>query len=498
MDVKFVTKVGRRLKRFLGMFKDCFNRSEPREHLETYVHGQVSTLKRKSVEPMALKAGTPPRTLQRFLESVRWDQHRLRDRMQRVVARDHADPKAIGLIDESGYPKDGKHTACVHRQWCGHSGKIDNCVVAVHTGFVAGDFQCILDSELFMPKSWANDLPRRRAAHIPDEVEFRKKTEIALSQVARALGNGVRVAAWTFDEFYGRGSEFLDGLHGLGQNYVGEVPSDFTGWLQEPLVLLRPTPQEMRKAGRRRKFPRLARKALPACEVRNLVKYSPVFRKQPWQPFRIKDGEKGPVVWEVKHGVFYRKKQNGLPSQAHYLIAARNVLDPDEVKYFVSNMLPSTPGVSLEWLLWIAFSRHPIEECFRQGKDDLGMDHFEVRGWGAIHRHFYISQLSHLFCSRVRQEFQTKKNDGERVPHRRDGTGRCVGSRGSIRIAAASPAGNLQTKHREDRLLSSPQPESPQVPYKEDAQPPPRHGHRRREIALLRPARLIVGSLTND
>lgn len=125
------------------MFHDCFKRSEPRAHLQTYVNGQVSALKRKSVEPIALKAGTPPRTLQRFLESVRWDEQRLRDRIQQVVARDHADPRAIGLIDESAYPKDGKHTACVERQWCDHSGKVDNCVVAMHTGFVVNDFHCI-------------------------------------------------------------------------------------------------------------------------------------------------------------------------------------------------------------------------------------------------------------------------------------------------------------------------------------------------------------------
>ena len=212
MDVKLIALVGRRLKRFLNLFEDCFNRSEPRAHLETYVNGQVSTLKRKSVEPMALKSGTPPRTLQSFLESVKWDEQRLRDRIQWIVARDHADPNAIGLIDESGYPKDGRHTACTHRQWCGNTGKVDNCVVAVHTGYVAGDFHSILDSDLFMPKLWAEDLPRRRAAHIPDDVEFRKKTEIALGQVARALKNGIRVAAWTFDAFYGRDSKFLDAL----------------------------------------------------------------------------------------------------------------------------------------------------------------------------------------------------------------------------------------------------------------------------------------------
>lgn len=230
MDARQIAALGPALRRFLSEFADCFGRSEPRAHLRTYVRGQLSNLPRKSVEPMALEAGMPPRTLQRFLESIQWDERRLRDKQQRIVARDHAHPQAVGVIDESGNPKKGRHTAAVQPQWCGNSGKVDNCVVAVHLGYVVNDFQCLLDSDLFLPESWANDPQRRAAAFIPEEVVYRKKTVIALAQIERALDNGIRVAAWTFDEFYGRDGEFLEGLESLGQNYVGEVPSTFTGW----------------------------------------------------------------------------------------------------------------------------------------------------------------------------------------------------------------------------------------------------------------------------
>jgi SRSO17 transposase len=278
MDADQISQLGQPLMAFLNEFDDCFGRSEPREHLRTCVCGQLSDLPRKSIEPIALEAGTPPRTLQRFFESVQWDELRLRDRLQWMVARDHAHPRAIGTIDESGHPKKGEHTAAVQHQWCGNTGKVDNCVVSVHAGYTVGDFQCLLDSDLYLPKDWANDPVRRREAYIPDDVVFRTKQEIALEQVKRALGNGIRVAAWTFDALYGRDNPFLDAMETLGQNYVAEVPSTFTGWLYEPQVLHRPTPQEMRKRGRKRRFPRLARKSLPACEVRNLVTYSPVFR----------------------------------------------------------------------------------------------------------------------------------------------------------------------------------------------------------------------------
>jgi len=429
MNIKDIKNMGKHLNKFLAPFDDCFSRSESRQNLKTYVKGQLSELPRKSIEPIALAANVKPRRLQNFLSAIPWDQQRLLDKLQWMVAKDHAHPDAIGIIDESGNPKKGSHTACVQRQWCGNSGKIDNCVVGVHTAYTAGDFQCILDSDLFLPESWADDPARREKVGIPEEVVYRKKTKIALDQIAHAIGNGIRVSAWTCDEFYGRDGEFLDGLDSLGQNYVVQVPANFTGWLYEPEILHRPTPQEMRKRGRKRRFPRLSAKALPPSEVQNLLVYSRVFQKQKWQRFHIKDGEKGPYVWEVKCSVFYRKHpaENGLPGKAHYLIIARNVLNPDEIKYFVTNMVPSPDGMTLERLLWIAFCRAPIEQCFERCKQQLGMDHFEVRGWLGIHRHLYITQLSFLFCSVMHSKLR-EKNDKKFLSDRR------AGSPGSLRL----------------------------------------------------------------
>ena len=407
MEAHEIAGLGKELVEYLSEFRDCFGRSEPREHLREYVCGQSSNLHRKSIEPIALLNGTPPRTLQRFLESVQWDEERLRDRVQWIVARDHAHPHAIGIVDESGHPKKGSHTAAVHHQYCGNTGKQDNCVMTVHVSYVAGTFQCILDSEVYLPERWAEDMERREQAHIPEEVIYRKKTAIALDQIRRALGNGIRVAAWTFDEWYGRDGEFLDDMEQLGQDYVGEVPSIFTGWVQEPEVLQRPRPQDLRKRGKTRRYPRVAVQSSRTHQVRNLLTYSRVFQRQRWRRFRVKDGEKGPIVWEIKHAPFWRKRQDGLPAPGT-LIVARNVLT-DELKYFVSNMVVGQGGISIEWLLWVAFSRWPIEHCFKQAKDELGMSHFEVRGWRSIHRHLYLTQVSHLFSSRMRDRLGKKR-----------------------------------------------------------------------------------------
>ena len=243
---------------------------------------------------------------------------------------------------------------------------------------------------------------------MPDEIEFRTKPQIAVAQIERALANGVRVSAWTFDELYGRDGRFLDGVTSLGQAFVGEIPCDFHGWVQKPRVL-RNGPKKSTKRGRAKRYPRVARRR-PSCEVRNLVKYSPVFREQSWQPYRIKDTGNGPEVWEVKWAVFWRKGEAGLPTRRHCLIVARNVLT-GEVKYFLSNRVPGEWNpvtgryVTLRWLLRVAFGRWSIESCFREGKEELGLDHYEVRGWRCVHRHFYVTQLSHLFCARVRQEY---------------------------------------------------------------------------------------------
>ena len=456
MDVQEIKGMGGQLERFLSEFDDCFGRSEPREHLRTYVRGQLSNLPRKSIEPIALSAKIAPRTLQGFFSYLSWDEPHLRDRVQWIVARDHADPQALGVIDESGNPKKGKHTAVVQRQWCGNTGKTDNCVVGVHLGYVAGDFQCLLDSDLFLPKEWADDPVRRREVGIPQDVVLRTKPEIALAQISRAIRHGIRVRAWTFDELYGRGREFLDGLSRLGQNFVGEVPCDFTGWLQEPRVLRHPCPREKHTGGRKRRYPRLLRKALPACEVRNLVTYSPVFRRQKWQKFRIKDGEKGPIVWEVKHATFYRRHgPDGLPGPAHTLIVARNVLNPQEIKYFLANLVIDGQTVTLEWLLWVAFSRWPIERCFEIAKSELGMDHFEMRSWRGIHRHLYLTQVSQLFCARLHQQLREKKRAPEPVLDGRTGSpgGVCLGA--SASVSARCPDRRVRAGGRTHPVLSA-------------------------------------------
>jgi SRSO17 transposase len=167
MTLKQIASLGRELARFLGLFALCFRTRPGFALLQVYVKGLLSNLQRKNVEAMALEFGESPRTLQRFLESIKWDEAAVRDECQRLVAREHAHPEAIGCLDESGTAKSGRETVGAARQWLGSRGKVDNGVVGVHLSYCAPGFQCLLDSEVYLTQEWATDPARRKKTTSP-------------------------------------------------------------------------------------------------------------------------------------------------------------------------------------------------------------------------------------------------------------------------------------------------------------------------------------------
>ena len=162
MTLKELQNVGRMLTSILSLFRMCFSSFSGYQLLRFYVQGQLSDLQRKHCEGIALKVGCPVRTLQRFLESIKWDEDRLRDRCQEIVVQEHSHPDAIGLIDESGIHKSGHCTTAASRQYNGNRGKLENCVVGVHLGYSAPGFQTLLDSRIYLPKDYADDPERRK------------------------------------------------------------------------------------------------------------------------------------------------------------------------------------------------------------------------------------------------------------------------------------------------------------------------------------------------
>jgi len=406
MDAKTIMQIKPELTRFLHQFDDCFGRITTRRYLNLYIEGQLSDLPRKSIEPMADAFGEPPRNLQQFLSLFRWDQAVARDHLQQYVARRHTHPHSVGTIDETSFVKKGDKTACVQRQHCGAVGKIENCVVSVHLGYATPEFYTLLDGQLFLPeKTWHEDRQRCEQAGIPEDLVYRPKWQIALEQYRRAVANGVRFAWLTFDEGYGRNGDFLRELDHLGQNYVAEVPVDFMAWTRRPEVLYRQHSRDKRR-GPKKRYPRLKVKNNPRVQVRNILSYSHVMRARKWQDYYVKDGSKGPMVWQARHITVYLADEHGLPSRPYHLLVARNALNHNEVKYFISN---APPGTSTEMLLRVAFTRWTIERAFEDSKTELGMDHFGVRKFCSIQRHLILSCLSHVFLS----EFCLKHRGGK-------------------------------------------------------------------------------------
>jgi len=410
MDAQQIRELKPMLTRYLKRFDCCFARKDTRRHFPVYVQGQLSDLTGKSVEPIAKHAEVPVRTLQEFLALHKWDHDCMRDRLQEIVIAEHSGRHSIGIIDETSFVKKGDKTPGVQRQHCGTVGKQENCTVTVHLGYAVGDFHCLLDGELYLPESWSEDRRRCDEAGIPEDMVYRSKWKIALELYDRARTNGVHFAWLVFDEGYGGKPPFLRALDGRAQRFVAEVPRTFTGWIRPPRVTDRPF---RRGRGRGCKTPRLVAGSKPARSVEQLLKRHPKLRDQPWVPYRVKDGEKGPMVWKVKHTLFYPKDERGLPGKPYHLVIAQNVLKPDEIKFFISNAPPET---KVEVLLLVGFSRWRVERRFQDQKSELGLDDYEGRRYLGLKRHLVLASVSHLFLAKVHQKLRGKKSRADGPP----------------------------------------------------------------------------------
>jgi SRSO17 transposase len=269
-------------------------------------------------------------------------------------------------------------------------GKRDNCVMGVHLCYASfdGQFRAMLDSDLYLPENgWTEE--RRKEAAIPDAVVYRPKHQIALEQIRRAVANGVHLGWVTADEWYAEKPSFVGGLEELGLPFVLEIPRNLMGWLYEP-----------KEADAKR------------GEVQDLVRWSRPMLYQQWTAYHIKDTDAGAMVWQVKAAPFWMKR-DGRVAGPYCLVAAEDVLERSTVKYFLAH---ASAGVPLEVILHVAFSRWAVERTLEDEKDELGLDHFEVRKYPSVLRHLRLTQVSHLFLARQTERLREKKSPGDDLP----------------------------------------------------------------------------------
>ena len=438
MDVKELGQVRRDLNRFVRKFDGCIKTKPSRAHLRTYVNGQLGSLERKSVEPIALEAGVAPRTLQQFLSEYEWDEDAVERRLRAWAKRKHACPNAIGVIDETSFPKKGTKTTGVQHQYCGATGKTDNCVVSVHLGYVTPDFHALLNGDLYLPKSWTEDPERRLEAGIPEDVVFKPKWRIALELIRRSRAEGVPLEWITADELYGRAGPFRDGVAAMGLWYVVEIPSNLTGWTRVPQVERAGTVLASGHTLKHDRVPEGERSARPVSELWHRGGPS-------WQLYRVKETEKGPVVWEVRETRFFPNRGHA-PGAEIRLLVAREVLT-GEIKYFLAHAPQETP---VRDILCVAFSRWHIERLFEDGKGEVGFDHFEVRKYRSLRRHLVLTQLSLAFLADQTSKLREKKLVVEPVSGAQSG-------RDATRLVVieADHGAPLGADGREDRVLAT-------------------------------------------
>jgi len=369
--------LGPALDRFLDRFLYCCDYTQTFGHLKTYVRGLLSGLPRKSVEPIALAAGTPVRTLQEFLRDHGWDRHEVIDGAQAYAAdllpRLPDDGRgAVGVIDETATPKKGELTPGVQRQWCGRLGKVENCTVTVHLGVKKGRFRALLGGQLFLPQEWSADRDRCRAAGIPDDVVHRPKWRIALGEVDTALGNGVGLDWLTFDAEYGKAPEFLAGLGGRGLRFVGEVPRSLAcrlaGAAGPPAAGDDSSPADV-----------VLVQALAGEAV----------------AVRVPREDLADEVWQAAEVPVWLRQGKGWSARPYRLFLAYNARAA-ETKYFISN----APGeAGLATLVRVGFTRAAVEQCFEVQKGELGLGHYEGRNYTGLMRHVALCCVAGLFAA---------------------------------------------------------------------------------------------------
>lgn len=391
-----------RLHSFARSFAPFFYRKEQATLSKMYLEGLASDLHRKSVEPIAIAHHCPRQGLQRFAGQGKWEDAKVRGELHRQIARDLGDPDGVLVLDGSGFPKKGKHSAGVARQWCNRLGKTDNCQVGVFIAFHGQGSSVLVDGDLYLPHEWTRSRTRLDAVHVPPEIRFRSKIRIARElheRVAPRIPHG-----WTVgDDEFGRPADFRRSLRRRGERYVLEVPSN-------TMIRDVDAPPPTRPPGQHGRAPQH-----PFGSVMDWAQSIPT---SAWTRVFVRDGEKGPQILDVATTHVRARTERKKTGVRELLVVTRSLDATPELKFYLSNADAQT---SRQTLAQVATHQHRIEECFTLAKDDLGMDHYEVRSWLGWQHHMTMSFLGHWFVIREHRRLGEKISspDGGRDGHPR-------------------------------------------------------------------------------
>ncbi len=357
---------GDELKVLRARLSNRFARSEPRERAIAYLKGLMSDVPRKNGWQLAEQAGeATPDGMERLLSTAVWEVTGVRDELQSWVIERLGDPDGVLVLDETGFLKKGTKSVGVKRQYSGTAGRIENCQVGVFLGYATAGGYTLLDREVYLPQEWTTDAARRREAQIPDEVSFATKPALGQRMVERAVAAGVPFRWVTGDTVYGGDRNLRRWLEEQGHWFVLGVKEN------EPLW---------------QGFAQVRAKAL-------LAQVPP----EAWQRLSCGSGAKGERVYDWALVSLPRFLQS--PDILHALLFRRSLSDPTQIDYYV---VFAPADVTLQSLVTVAGQRWTIEECIELAKNEVGLDHYEVRHWTGWYRHITLAMLALAFLTITR------------------------------------------------------------------------------------------------
>ncbi len=438
-------------------FAPLFQRAEQRRWALKYLEGQLLPLERKSIEPMAdALVGGNVQAMQQFISLGTWDDDAILARHQQLVAEALGDPETgVLIVDGCDFPKQGTHSVGVARQWCGALGKVANCQASVVACYASARGFALVDRRLYVHEDWFTDThaSRRARCGLPADVTFQTRTALAWAMIAGLRARKALPFRWvTGDEHFGNTPVLLDQIADAGLAYFMEVPHNVRVWAVRPPTAV---PAATGRKGHPFTRVRLAPGAPAPVRVDALATALP---PSAWQVAQIQEGSKGPLLAEV---AFVRAVavRDGLPGPDVWLVLRRALDATRELKTYLANASAATAPETLVWLLGL---RWPVEQAIKEAKEELGLDHYEVRGWRGWHHHTTMTLLAQHFLVRLRSRLGGGYPGADRAagapPAQRDAPGPAPRRGGDARLHPGGAAPQLRRRPRPSQAAAPPPP----------------------------------------
>lgn len=368
------------------------------EQAMQYMAGQIQTTVRRNLEQFTLKVpNSNKQSLQHLVSNSPWDDDPAIVQLQHDVAALLGDPTHGALVlDESGIPKEGAHSVGVARQYSGALGKVDNCQIGVFLVYANPNLGAtLIDRRLYLPKAWVQDQARRDKAGIPPDITFQTKAQLGWEMIRRAHANGLVFGFVSMDAHYGEQPWLRHALAGEGLIYMAEIPKTRRIFAREPIMRI---PRRRHRQGPR---PRRARPDIHPLTVEKFVKDHPAA----WQRLKVRDTERGELIADFAAWRIWSVIDNNQPDADLWLIARRDLLDPNDISYAFCN---ASKDASLMRLAQMLCTRYWVERALQNAKSEAGLDEYELRGWRGWHHHMTLTLLTMLFLLELQMSLKDK------------------------------------------------------------------------------------------